>query len=493
MCKTISDRIIIECIYDLFFRKLFKDGYVNIEQELDLSKKSFMNDEDEKTSTSVFIPSMILNVDNSNKPFFGEKFYLEVLATLKNIISDKEIFSKKYFDIDKVLDDLEEIDLHDYLKNSRNKEKELKVYLIMNKIGWVTVNRATEIKTIIEEHDESLTSLFIDEIRSFYSVNSIPSEKFISRHKHEMKLNTQDGYLYDENEIELHIISTVDSFLGTTDYFSQEMGNKIFFRGQTNVNYSLEPSIFRDKKTFQSENDFINFATKQNPEEFDLYTKVHVDILKKMQHYGYPTRLLDITDNLLMSLFFALDGNEAGQDAELIVFKINEEKVKYTRSDNVALVCSLPFLKKQKSDEVIREANRMLIRGNVKCVIDFFNSRKVIRDLRYEVAYERPAFEPRILPSSLKKDYFVQATYDNRRIYNQSGGFIACSLNPENTENLNSYRLKNEKGKKMIFIIREKEVKDEFLKFLEISGINSSTVYPEIDKSAEYFKNNLSK
>lgn len=63
------------------------------------------------------------------------------------------------------------------------------------------------------------------------------------------------------------------------------------------------PSVMRNREDYLNEELYIKECIRQYPEEFINMSKI--DMLIKMQHYGVPTRLLDLTKNLLIALYFA--------------------------------------------------------------------------------------------------------------------------------------------------------------------------------------------
>lgn len=104
------------------------------------------------------------------------------------------------------------------------------------------------------------------------------------------------------------------------------------FRGQGSTKYDLVPSIGRDSYwrkpgsniispiigSLKHEADIIETACRILPNIFkrDL---LPIDFLACLQHYGVPTRLLDVTSNALAALYFAC-GN-LSDDGEVFIFR----------------------------------------------------------------------------------------------------------------------------------------------------------------------------
>lgn len=135
-----------------------------------------------------------------------------------------------------------------------------------------------------------------------------------------------------------YIIQSLSDYIKAVcelDYFlvrnGAEHNEKLLFRGQSDKTYELLPSIGRNRKhttqisIFNEERNLIDMAKFKLPDIFNDSLQP-IELLALLQHYGIPTRLLDITENALVGLYFACTGSQ-NSDGEVIAFKNNENYV----------------------------------------------------------------------------------------------------------------------------------------------------------------------
>lgn len=107
-----------------------------------------------------------------------------------------------------------------------------------------------------------------------------------------------------------------------------EKNEILLFRGQSSSKYELIPSIGRgrsvpcDSSIFNEERNMIEMAKYKMPDVFHSGL-LPIELLALLQHHGIPTRLLDVTENALVALYFACNEND-NQDGEVFLFKNNE-------------------------------------------------------------------------------------------------------------------------------------------------------------------------
>lgn len=214
------------------------------------------------------------------------------------------------------------------------------------------------------------------------------------------------------------------------------------------------------------------------PDDFEK-CHTHLEKLVKMQHYGLPTRLLDITRNLLVALYFACESH-MDTYGELILISAENGDIKYPQSDTVSILASLPVFPYQKQKEFYNSATDP--RGSD-------SSFNLMADrLIHEVRLEKPAFRAEVNRNDILNNYIVYALKNNNRIVKQDGAFIICGL-AAGTGSLENFRYK-EHGKKIVILIDKKK---KVLEQLENFSINRAALFPEIECVAEYLKNKYTK
>lgn len=265
--------------------------------------------------------------------------------------------------------------------------------------------------------------------------------------------------------------------------------NTIFFRGHSDKKYSLKPNIYRDG-IVANEDIIFKEILLRCPDDF-VHCKNTFELLVKMQHYSLPTRLLDITTNPLIALFFACKSKQ-DVDGELLVFSVPNSEIKYYDSDTVSVISNLskrPKDFKIPSKYVDEEENFLGDLDGKEVDITHFNNQRDIKFLLHEIRTEKPHFLGLIDPKHLSSVVCVKPKLDNPRVIKQDSAFFLFGMNEYQTKENpatfdTNYLLSKEKNK----IIIEARFKKRIIDQLEILGITEATIFPEIEQVANYIK-----
>lgn len=285
------------------------------------------------------------------------------------------------------------------------------------------------------------------------------------------------------------------------DLSKNTTGYTLLFRGQTNEEYNLEPSIARKiKKTdltyVYAELDMVTNAISQKPELF-CEEKYPINLLVKLQHFGLPTRLLDVTYNALMALYFACE-KDFDKDGEVFIFvPENNHLMRMKKFSNVEINLIAGMYRINSALSYNLSDYFEAIKYDYNKVMSFSESQKS--------HYAKVEYYLQNLITVLSSPTFVSPMFLSERQKHQRGAFILFPnkiLPPQKThedkceEYLNHIfapeLVELSKDDKVVQCIIKipKESKEPILKTLKHFGITKDFVYPEnVENISELIKN----
>lgn len=205
--------------------------------------------------------------------------------------------------------------------------------------------------------------------------------------------------------------------------------DRIWFRGQSNADYPLLPSLFRRSSGFAKEQllfqRFRQLSLRVLPRRTDDW-----ETLFDMQHYGVPTRLLDWTPTLGIAAFFAAAYAPSVESRRAAIYVLDP-----IRLNEYSGIAGVPFLPDDK---------RLAYRP---------------------IYFDKTPFAP-MYPIA------VEPIFSNERMASQTGAFTIHGDNIDPIEALCPEAVKK--------IVLSKVAIKETMEFCELANINEFAVFPDV-------------
>lgn len=345
------------------------------------------------------------------------------------------------------------------------------IYLVSNnkfsKTNIIGENAAKEkfdslLENFIKSEDFQNAKLRLEYIE--YEINK-PNGFKVFYLKHNMK---------HVSTVTVEVIKSLSEYIEKVLYIQEKEDNKVFYRGHGKWNYKLTPSIYRKEnlEILKNESNYIKEIISSYPRYFKD-CKTALDYLSVLQHNGFPTRLLDFSENPLISLYMACD-NKNDCASDVIRISVPKEYFKYYDSDTVSILSNIAFA---EDDFIIEEENNN---------IDVFNNNISIKKLVHLIRNEKPFFKEEINPKHLEDTIlFVKSKQDFERISNQSGLFALFGINKIKSK-MPKIEYLNPPCNIKHFVI-PKECKSRILEELSLININEANVYCDLEHVAKFY------
>lgn len=217
------------------------------------------------------------------------------------------------------------------------------------------------------------------------------------------------------------------------DVMGREETGKLY-RGQASSTWKLDSSLTREKKYIEHESEMYYDILSLKPDAFVNDRTVYERMIT-MQHFGMPTRLMDITRNPLVAIFFACNNLDRAKSDGVVNTFAPENK---------------EFLNFE--DEDLKKLKKLFDKNNGDDETDDF----------------------------LESICFIKGIAKNQRINSQSGDFIFVGKGENIQKELHDLPA--------LTIIIDAPTKKVLLEQLESLNIHGGAVYPDLTHMSNYIR-----
>lgn len=125
----------------------------------------------------------------------------------------------------------------------------------------------------------------------------------------------------------IHEIKTVSNYIEEIEkLINHNKDHNYYFRGQDDAFSNTLPAVFRSRKLLDNEDNLFNDFLMTDPQLFEK-CRTNFERMALMEHYHLPTRLLDVSTNPLIALFFAVKGGQGNGEVYIYKDQPNQDKL----------------------------------------------------------------------------------------------------------------------------------------------------------------------
>ena len=256
---------------------------------------------------------------------------------------------------------------------------------------------------------------------------------------------------------------------------------RFYFRGESCCSWKLRPSLMRnsDIRWMEGEKEgkmLLELMSRQ-PEAFNGLTSALAQWVLA-QHHGLRTRLLDITRNPLVALFYACEkcpnkDDSGDKDGRLHVLAVPRNLIKPFNSDAISIIANFGKL---------FEGEQALLLGKIGRNRDEYL--EAMGRLYHFIHEEKPYFKERIDPRDFFRVFVVEPQQSFERIRAQSGAFLISAFH-ERFERDEIRKCNSGVPVYGHFVLRVPHVrKKHILDELRLLNIMRETLFPGLEEAA---------